>query len=184
MVNFGRYKKYLFPMELIAFYFFAGLAIVSSLIILFTRNLIYAAFALFLTLMGVAAMYVYAMADFLAVSQIMIYVGGVLVLLVFGIMLTQPERSADNAAANYVVVQNRGVAVSLVVCGVFFALLVKVVTTAGFILDGGYTEHKSTLHQLGVQLMTTHLLPFEIIAVLLLAVLIGAGYMAFNRINQ
>lgn len=167
-------------MELVAFYFFAGLAIASALFILFTKNLMYAAFGLFLSLMGVAAMYIFAMADFLAVAQIMIYVGGVLVLLVFGIMLTQAKRTGSN----YVEVENRGLPTRLVVAGVLFFLLVKVIFSSDFVMSGSYIGQKSTLHLLGMHLMTTHLLPFEIIAVLLLAVLTGTGYMAYNRIKQ
>jgi NADH:ubiquinone oxidoreductase subunit 6 (subunit J) len=171
-------------MELVAFYFFAGLAIVSALFILFTRNLMYAAFGLFLTFMSVAALYVFAMADFLAVSQIMIYVGGVLVLLVFGIMLTHQHKAGRNTQANYVEVENGGMPFRVAVSVVFFLLLIKVITEADFVLEGSYIEQKSTLQLLGVHLMTSHLLPFEIIAVLLLAVLLGAGYMAFNRIKN
>lgn len=171
-------------MELIAFYGFAGLAIVSALFILFTRNLMYAAFGLFLTFLGVAALYVFAMADFIAVSQIMIYVGGVLVLLVFGIMLTQSGKTRESTRANYVTVENKGVVIGLTVAVALFALLIKVITTADFLLAGDYVEQKSTLGQLGVHLMTTHLLPFEIVAILLLAVLVGTGYMAYNRIKQ
>jgi len=171
-------------MELIAFYFFAGLAIVAALFILFTRNLMYAAFGLFLAFMSVAALYVFAMADFLAVSQIMIYVGGVLVLLVFGIMLTHQRKAGHNTQANYVEVENGGVLFRSAVSVAFFLLLIKVITSAHFELDGNYVEQKSTLQQIGIHLMTSHLFPFEIIAVLLLAVLLGVGYMAFNRIKN
>lgn len=171
-------------MELIAFYGFAGLAIVSALFILFTKNLMYAAFGLFVTLLGVAALYVLSMADFLAVSQILVYVGGVLVLLVFGIMLTQADKSKESTHANYIAVENKGLGLAaLVACGLL-VLLVKVIVSADFVLDGPYAEQKSTLPRLGVHLMTSHLLPFEIVAVLLLAVLVGAGFMAYNRIKQ
>jgi NADH:ubiquinone oxidoreductase subunit 6 (subunit J) len=171
-------------MELIAFYVFASLAIAAALLILFTKNLMYAAFGLFLTFLGVAAMYVFAMADFLAVSQIMIYVGGVLVLLVFGIMLTQSGKSRESTRANYVVVENKGMWAASLLSLSFFLVLLKVISSAHFVLAGEVMEQKSTLHALGVHLMTTHLLPFEIIAILLLAVLIGAGYMAYHRIKQ
>lgn len=171
-------------MEIAAFYGFAGLAIFSALFILFTKNLMYAALALFLSFLGVAAMYVFAMADFLAVSQIMIYVGGVLVLLVFGIMLTQSEKSYKNTGPNDILVQNKGIPVGLALSGILLFVLIKIVGTVEFALAVGGAERKSTLHDLGVKLMTTHLLPFEIIAILLLAVLIGAGYMAYNRIKH
>jgi NADH:ubiquinone oxidoreductase subunit 6 (subunit J) len=172
-------------MEVVAFYFFAALAVGSALFILLTKNLMYAAFGLFLTFLGVAAMYVFAMADFLAVSQIMVYVGGVLVLLVFGIMLTRPEKNESSTAANYVAVKSKGVFVGGAVAIGFLYLLLRVILSADFVLaDTTQISQKSTIQQLGIHLMTTHLLPFEIMAVLLLAVLIGAGYIAFNRIKQ
>lgn len=167
-------------MELVAFYLFATLAVAAALFILFTRNLMYAAFCLFLSLVGVAALYVFAMADFLAVAQIMIYVGGVLVLLVFGIMLTQAKRTG----ANYVEVENGGQPLRLTMAAVLLVLLIKVIYAADFALAGEYQLQKSTIHTVGIHLMTTHLLSFEIIAVLLLAVLTGTGYMAYNRIKS
>src|SRR5690606_3157229 len=137
-------------------------------------------FCLFLSLVGVAALYVFAMADFLAVAQIMIYVGGVLVLLVFGIMLTQAKRTG----ANYVEVENGGQPLRLTMAAVLLVLLIKVIYAADCALAGEYQLQKSTIHTVGIHLMTTHLLPFEIIAVLLLAVLTGTGYMAYNRIKS
>ena len=75
-------------MAIAAFYGFSALAIGAALTILFTRNVMYAALCLFIALLGVAALYVLAGADFLAITQLLIYVGGVLVLLIFGVMLT------------------------------------------------------------------------------------------------
>ncbi len=70
-------------------YVFAGLTVISAAGVLLFRNVLYAAFSLLLTFLGVGALYVLAGADLLAVVQIVIYVGGVLVLLIFGIMLMQ-----------------------------------------------------------------------------------------------
>src|SRR5690606_28039474 len=70
------------------FYFFACITVLSALMVLWTKNVLYAAFSLIITFMGVAAMYVFAGADFIAVAQILIYVGGILVLIIFGVMLT------------------------------------------------------------------------------------------------
>jgi NADH-quinone oxidoreductase subunit J len=76
--------------EIIYLVFFF-LTTAGLLALLFTRQLIYAAFLLFGILLGIAAIYVFAGADFLAVSQLVVYVGGILVLLIFGIMLTQKD---------------------------------------------------------------------------------------------
>jgi NADH:ubiquinone oxidoreductase subunit 6 (subunit J) len=70
------------------FIFFSVLIIASALFVLWSKNVVHAAFMLFVTFIGVAAIFVFANADFLAVAQIMIYIGGILILLVFGVLLT------------------------------------------------------------------------------------------------
>ncbi|MGV3604326.1 MAG: NADH-quinone oxidoreductase subunit J [Dyadobacter fermentans] len=169
-------------MEAIIFYIFSALTLLAGLFILVSRNLIYGAFALFLAFLGVAALYVLAGADFLAVSQIMIYVGGILVLLIFGIMLTQKrEKSDDSTRHNRVEVPiTRRIWGVLVGVG-FFGLLVKVILSSDFAMAGAEMSTKSTIRTIGVELMTSHLLPFEVAAILLLVALIGAAYLALNR---
>ncbi|MAF12736.1 hypothetical protein CMK11_19985 [Candidatus Poribacteria bacterium] len=75
-------------MSLVLFYGFVGLALTSALIVVTTRNIVHAAFALMVTLFSVAAFYVFLDADFLAVIQLLVYVGGILVLVLFGVMMT------------------------------------------------------------------------------------------------
>ena len=70
---------------------FMVLTLASALVVLLTKNVLYAAFSLLGTFLGVSALYVLAGADFLAVAQILVYVGGVLVLLIFGVMLTNQQ---------------------------------------------------------------------------------------------
>src|SRR5512137_65105 len=72
----------------IVFFVFAFITVVSGFIVVFSKNIIYSAFSLLFTFFGVAGLYVLLQADFLAVTQILIYVGGILVLLLFGVMLT------------------------------------------------------------------------------------------------
>ena len=77
-----------YPVTQIVFYFFAAMTVLSAAVVVFARNLIHSAFALLFTFFGVAALYVFLGADFLAATQMVIYVGGILVLLLFGVMLT------------------------------------------------------------------------------------------------
>ena len=70
------------------FYSFAGLTLLSALFILFTRNILYAAFALMLTFLGVAGIFIFLGAEFVAITQVLVYVGGIVILIVFGVMLT------------------------------------------------------------------------------------------------
>lgn len=167
---------------MIAFYFFASLAVVSALFIVWTKNLMYAAFALFITLVGVAALYVLAGADFLAVTQLMIYVGGILVLLLFGIMLTRKPQNQNNTfEGNYIEVKNsRRFWATIVSVGLFLLFSITILS-ANFNLAGEILERQTTIPTIGMALMSSHLLPFEIAGILLLIVLVGAAYLAVNR---
>lgn len=170
----------------IAFYVFSALTLVSALAVLLTRNVMYAAFFLLLTLFGVAALFVLASADFLAVAQIMIYVGGVLVLVIFGVMLThKPDRltNANSQTPNQIASLNRTGGrwtwvVALLVVGSLFIALYSLLSRARFTLLNRPVGWQSTVGTIGKQLMTEYVVPFEIVGILLLAALVGATYLA------
>ena len=75
-------------MQLVVFYILGFIILISAVSIIFVNNVIYSVYLLVLCLLGIAGMFFMAGAEFVAVSQIIIYAGGMLVLLVFGIMLT------------------------------------------------------------------------------------------------
>ena len=79
----------------IALGFFALLTVASAAVVVFHKRIIYSAFALLFTFFGVAGLYVILGADFLAAVQLLIYVGGILVLLLFGVMLTHKIYDLD-----------------------------------------------------------------------------------------
>src|SRR3990172_6364818 len=79
----------------IIFYFFAVVTVGSAAVVVFSRSIIYSAFSLLFTFFGVAGLYVLLNADFLAVTQLLVYVGGILVLLLFGVMLTSNVVSVE-----------------------------------------------------------------------------------------
>ncbi|HLK96662.1 MAG TPA: NADH-quinone oxidoreductase subunit J [Hymenobacter sp.] len=170
----------------IAFYAFSALTLVGALAVLLTRNVLYAAFFLLLTLLGAAGLFVLASADFLAIAQIMIYVGGVLVLVIFGVMLThKPERTTDtnSQTPNRIVSMNRAGAplswiVPLLVAGGLFMALYTLLVRANFSLLGRPAGWETTVRTVGIQLMTEYVVPFEIAGILLLAALAGATYLA------
>src|SRR5688572_7750123 len=81
--------------EAITFYVFAAVTVGSAAIVVLARSLIYSAFALLFTFFGVAGLYVLLGADFLAATQLLVYVGGILVLLLFGVMLTHKLYDLD-----------------------------------------------------------------------------------------
>jgi len=153
------------PADLI-FYLFAALAVASACVVVFSRNLLYAAFALLFTLSGVAALYGLLGADFLAVTQVLVYVGGILVLILFGVMFTQ--RVYDLKAEAMSFKRWRSALLGLVI----FAVLVSVARMVPWRVEERPLEPTSA--GLGDLLLSRYLLPFEAVSVLLLVVLIGA----------
>lgn len=153
------------------FYLFALITIVSAIIVVTTKNIVYSAYSLLLTLFGISGIYVLLGADFLAVVQIMIYVGGILILLLFGVMLTNKITSVDiRTGTIHMLPAAIGVGLLL---GVLWAVMV-------------WTNWKTepneipatTIKTLGNLLITDYVLIFELLAVLLLVALIGAASIA------
>ncbi len=155
----------------IVFWFFVIMTITAALMVVLSKNIVYAAIALLVTLLGVAAMYVFLWADFMAGTQVMIYIGGILILLLFGIMLTHKITSARISHTNV----QRGVGALIVV--VIFAGLAWMVNITPW-LKIPNQEPQQTVHDIGTLLMTDFLLPFEVASVLLLGALIGAAVLA------
>lgn len=162
---------------LIAYLFFA-LTVLSALAVVLTRNVLYAAFSLMVTFLGIAALYVFASADFLAITQILVYVGGILVLLIFGVMLT--NRISGQAVRTES--HNRGWGILI---GLAFLGLVGygIFTTAWPTAPLPLAETASTIRPLGIGLMSEYVLPFELTGVLLLVALIGAAYVAQRQMD-
>ncbi|MBI3193209.1 MAG: NADH-quinone oxidoreductase subunit J [Ignavibacteriae bacterium] len=154
------------------FYFFALITLGSGAVVVFSKNIIYSAFSLLFTFFGVAGIYVLLNADFLAVTQLLIYVGGILVLLLFGVMLTNKVIDVElktgtlqTVPASMIVAATAGV-----LCGVFYITDWRIVPST--------MEMNATTAELGNMFMTTWLLPFEIASVVLLVALVGAAMIA------
>ena len=155
----------------IVFWFFVILTVTSAVSVVLNKNLVYAAISLLLTFLGVAAMYVFLWADFMAGTQVLIYIGGILILLLFGIMLTHKITSVRISHTS--VQKGIGAAVVLVL---FVGLIWMVKVTPWKIGDA--REPIETVSEIGTLLMTDFLLPFEVASVLLLGALIGAAVLA------
>ena len=160
------------------FYAFAALTLGAALMILFTRNLLHAAFSLIFCFLGVAAIYVLSGADFLGGTQIVVYVGGVLILLLFGVMLT--NRISISPVLTGLHNQFWGYLLPL-------GLLVLLTGTLGQLAlpdwamlaeQRGDIIQNSTVGPIGIQLMTQYILAFELVGVLLLLALVGAALLA------
>jgi NADH-quinone oxidoreductase subunit J len=157
----------------IAFYLFALITVVSAFIVVFSKNIIYSAFSLLFTFFGVAGLYVLLYADFLAITQVMIYVGGILVLILFGVMLTSKLISIDLKTGTIQAVP--ALILAAVVAGTLAGLFYS--TWKGTPTPAPVVESTTTV-AIGELLMTTYLLPFEIASVVLVVALIGAAWNA------
>ncbi len=160
-------------LTVLAFYFFAALTLVSGAMVVFLRNIVYAAFSLFLTFFGVAGLYVFLGADFLAATQVLLYVGGILIMIVFGVMLTHRVMDVDLGKVRVNLIPG------LILSAFILALLLRIIfrtewTTGG----GGLSPSGPTTATIGTLLMTDYLLPFEVASLLLLGALIGAALLA------
>ncbi len=151
----------------IIFYLFAALTVGSALVVVTSRNIVHSAFALLFTFFGVAGLYVFLSADFLAATQVLIYVGGILVLILFGVMLTRKVFDVKIfGGPGQVFPAAVGVAV------IFSLLSIVIVKTPWRLIGEGPME--PTTAEVGTLLMTDFLLPFEVASVVLLVALVGA----------
>ncbi len=153
------------------FYAFAFLTVASACVVVFARNILYSAFSLLFTFFGVAALYILLNADFVAATQILVYVGGILVLILFGVMLTNRVVSVDIKTGFMQTVP------AMLLAGVLAAVLTFEFVTGEWRVVPT-PDIKATALPLGNAFMTTYLLPFEIASVVLLVALVGAVMIA------
>jgi NADH-quinone oxidoreductase subunit J len=155
----------------VIFYLFATIIVVSGAFVVFSKNIIYSAFSLLFTLFGVAAMYVFLNADFIAVTQVVVYVGGILVLLLFGVMLTNKitQETLRTDVLNFV-------PGFIVMLGILAAILYAFLYRAKWV--EAPPRQGSVVEIIGYETMSNYVLPFEIVSILLLVALMGAAYIA------
>ena len=151
----------------ITFWFISALTIISAFFVVSSKSLLYSAYSLLVTFLGITALYVFLWADFLAVVQVVVYVGGILVLIIFGIMLTNKISSVNISHTSV----QKGVG-AVVVLGFLGALGYVMISTSWVQLPN--SEPLETTRSIGRLLMIDYLLPFEAASFLLLGALIGA----------
>ena len=156
----------------IIFYIFAVVTLVSGSIVVFSKNIIYSAFALLFTFFGVAGLYVLLMADFIAITQLMIYVGGILVLILFGVMLTTRVINVDMRAGTFQTLP------AVLVVAALAGTLVGVFWTTDWKVSPSTWGFEKTAPKIGEMLLSSYLLPFEVASVVLLVALVGAAMIA------
>jgi len=165
--------------EQIAFLVVALFTLGSGFMVVTTRNLVHAALWLVSTLFGVAVTYALLNASFLAVVQVVVYIGAIAILFIFAVMLTRKDMRDQGAQQNN---------------NWWLGALLSVLTFGGlfFLLQGWNGLSKTAAQipagfdavaELGNELVSPagYVLPFEVASVLLVAALVGAVYVAFNK---
>jgi NADH:ubiquinone oxidoreductase subunit 6 (subunit J) len=159
--------------EAVVFWVFALVTVGSAAAVVLSRTLIYSAFALLFTFFGVAGLYVLLGADFLAAVQLLVYVGGILVLLLFGVMLTHKIYDLDLKSETTQMLPGVIIGVGLFVILTATALKTQWATTP--------RPPAPTTNAIGELFMGRFLLPFEAASVLLLVALVGAAMIVRRR---
>jgi NADH:ubiquinone oxidoreductase subunit 6 (subunit J) len=169
----------------VLFYIMAFVVVASALFVASSKNLVRSIFMFFTTLFGLAGLYVLALADFVAVTQIVIYVGGVLVLILFAFMLSGKE-TLDVLQQQKSKFISMGKFPAILLALLFFVVIINVILKTNvdnlswIKQSAGNTIQPNDLmtDNIGINLMTRYLLPFEAISILLMMALVGAAHLA------
>ena len=155
----------------IIFYLFALLVLVSAFVTVTSKNIVHSAFSLLFTLFGVAGLYVLLGADFIGVVQLLVYVGGILILMIFGVMITNQITNVEIKTGT------RQVVPAIIGVGLFAGALTSMMLRTSW--NSQPSENMlTTTYSLGKLLLTEYVLIFEILGMLLLIALIGAASIA------
>lgn len=162
------------------FYLFAAMAVISAVLVVTARNAVHSAIFLITSLLSTAGIYLLLQAQFLFAVQIILYVGGIMVLFVFVIMLVNLDVALHQIQFN----RQKWVAGLVTLAGAALAGMVIWQGSQAFTLAAGRAPalDPQNTERVGEALFQKYMLPFEIASVLLLVALIGAVVMAKKRI--
>ena len=163
----------------LVFYGFALLTIGSAVIVVTVRNIVHAAFSLMVTLFSIAGLYVFLQADFLAATQVIVYVGGILVLILFGVMMTSGRLDMKLKMERGQLFWGGLVSILL------FSLLFGVMRSTPWNVQEDLGAVEGTTSQIGKAILQKEfLIPFEVASVILLIALIGAVLIARKEVRE
>jgi NADH-quinone oxidoreductase subunit J len=157
----------------VAFYVIAAMMVFGAIRVVTCKNLVHAALWLVLVLAGVAAQYILLAAEFVAITQVLVYLGAIVVLFLFGIMLTRARTGTDTDLDNPTVAKLGAGLIGLLLFGIM-----------GYALWDQFRDQEfdemvvQRTAEVSDSIFSTYLVPFEVISVLLLAALIGAIVLA------
>jgi NADH-quinone oxidoreductase subunit J len=168
----------------IGFYFFAGLAVISAILVVTRRNAVHSAIFLVTALLATAGIFLQLHAEFLFIVQIILYVGGIMVLFVFVIMLVNLDVAIRQIQFNrmWLVALLLAVALSAQVYMVFHYAHVGMAEPLFQLTAGPATALEPNTELVGATLFSQYMLPFEIASILLLVAMIGAVVMAKRKV--
>jgi len=159
----------------VGFYIIAAIMLFAAISVVSTKNVVHAALWLVVVLGGVAAQYILAAAEFVAVSQVMVYIGAVMVLFLFGIMLTRASTGDDTD------VNNKGWAMGIPVALLMFGVLAYVVIDAfedTVLVDPSQEQIASATTAISDGYLGAYLVPLIALSFVLLAAAVGAIVLA------
>jgi len=150
------------------FYLTLVITLVAAVLVVTLRNLFHAALALVLALLGIAAAYLSLKAEFMAIIQVLLYVGAIMVLVIYAIMLTH------NLTDRTVRQSNKQSLPAFIALAFLNILFISAVTKTSWNISEEAMTAVVNAKTLGVALMTEYVLPFEISSVVLIVALVGA----------
>ncbi|NJN86901.1 MAG: NADH-quinone oxidoreductase subunit J [Leptolyngbyaceae cyanobacterium SL_7_1] len=159
--------------QLVSFLVLAAMMIGAALGVVLLDNIVYSAFLLGGVFISIAGLYILLNAGFVAAAQVLIYVGAVNVLILFGIMLVNKSQAFRPLNRAWL-----GRAATAMVCLGLFALLSTMVLSTPWVLSSAETPGDNAIVVIGQHFFSDYLLPFELASVLLLMALIGAIVLA------
>lgn len=166
----------------VLFFLSTFLIFLSSISLTTTKNIMHSCIFLLGSLIGVAGLYVTLGADFVAATQIMVYVGGVVILMVFAVMLTGGKDFVSKAQALMGLIPSMGNTFTYILGGICSIVMmfsfIKIFSNLKGLTQTANLEMKSTVYDIGKLLMTDHILAFELSSILLLGAFIGAAIIA------
>jgi len=171
-------------MELSLFIVIGGITLISGLLVVFQKNPLYSALFLILTFLAMAGLYLLLAAEFIAIIQVIVYAGAVMVLFLFVIMLMNLDRERYAEAAGHRIQKFFGLAMVVIIVPLIGLGISTALLYSGSQLGakGGQglpaAQNASNAKAVASLLFTDYLLPFEITSVLLLAAMIGVVYLA------
>lgn len=160
--------------QIVSFAILATMVIGTSLGVVLLSNIVYSAFLLGGVFISIAGIYILLNADFVAVAQVLIYVGAINVLILFAIMLVNKQENFSPLPRHWI---RKGL--TALICGGIFVLLTTMIFVTPWSINSSSSQViDNTIVEIGKHLFSDFLLPFELASVLLLIAMVGAIILA------